>query len=172
MTTSSYLTPKCAVAEYASKGGKGVVALEDIEQGEVIAVWSGRLLTIDQVRQLPEELRAHTAQVEEGLYLTSLADDEPPDYINHSCDPNAGLCGQIVIVAMRPIRSGEEITIDYAMCDGSSFDEFDCLCGAPSCRKRVTGEDWKRQDLWLRYGNHFSPYLLRRIEDLRAQQHD
>ncbi len=152
--------------ESETKGGRGVVALEEIGQGEVIAVWSGRLLTLEGVLALPRDLRAHTAQVEEGLYLTSFASDEPPDFINHSCDPNAGLCGQIVIIAMRPIREGEEITIDYAMCDGSPYDEFECRCGAPTCRGRVTGEDWKREELWQRYAGHFSPYLLRRIKGL------
>ena len=51
---------------------------------------------------------------------------------------------------MRAIAQGEEICLDYAMCDGSSYDEFDCTCGLPDCRGRVTGEDWKRPELWER----------------------
>jgi hypothetical protein len=54
------------------------------------------------------------------------------------------------------------------MSDGSAYDEFECQCNTPHCRGRVTGNDWANPDLWERYGRHFSPYLLRRIEKLRA----
>jgi len=169
--SSSYLSPKCDVVEDTEKGGKAIVTLEPLAKGEVIAVWNGRILTFKQLAGLSDVFRAHTAQVEEGLYLTSNAADEPPDYINHSCEPNAGMSGQIVIVAMRDIAVDEEITIDYAMCDGSAFDEFPCACGSRFCRGQVTGDDWRRSDLWSRYGDHFSPYLLRRIEALRSTGH-
>jgi hypothetical protein len=164
---TSYLSPKCEVRVHAEKGGRGVFAREPLAAGETIAVWSGYLVTLDRLRQLPLDMQQHTIQVEEDLYLTSLYPDEPPDYINHSCAPNAGLSGQIALVAMRPIAPGEEVTFDYAMCDGSVYDEFDCACGAPNCRGRVAGDDWRNPDLWERYAGHFSPYLQRRIERLR-----
>ena len=72
---------------------------------------------------------------------------------------------------MRDIRPGEEICLDYAMCDGSNYDEFDCSCGSPDCRHRVTGEDWKRPELWKRYEGYFSPYLQRRITALKREGH-
>ena len=68
---------------------------------------------------------------------------------------------------MRDIEAGEELTFDYAMSDGEPYDEFDCHCGADSCRGRVTGNDWKLPKLWLKYDGYFSPYLARRIENLR-----
>jgi hypothetical protein len=122
---------------------------------------------------MPATVRRYSLQVEENQYLVSLSDCEPPDYVNHSCDPNAGLSGQITLVAMRDIQPGEEITYDYAMSDGSPYDEFNCSCGSPHCRGHVSGEDWRRTDLWLRYAGYFSPYLQRRImgaEVLRVLQ--
>lgn len=166
-SSSSYLSPKCYVAHASEKGGRAVFAAEAIEPGELIAVWSGRLVTLAQFEKLPLEFRRHTVQVEEGLYLTSLAPDEAPDYVNHSCDPNAGLSGQIALVAMKAIAAGAEITFDYAMSDGSAYDEFPCACGAVTCRRRVTGEDWRQPALWARYEGFFSPYLQRRIDRLR-----
>jgi len=167
---TAYLTDKCEVRNRDVAGGKAVVAGELIEPGEVIAVWGGRIVSTDELDELPVEIRRHTVQVEESLYLASLAADEPPDYINHSCDPDAGLAGQITIVAMQTIQPGEEVTIDYAMCDGSPYDEFDCACGSACCRGRVTGDDWRNPLLWERYGGHFSPYLLRRIAALQREQ--
>ncbi|HMY16300.1 MAG TPA: hypothetical protein PKA58_08205, partial [Polyangium sp.] len=52
---------------------------------------------------------------------------------------NAGLDGQIVLRAMRGIVPGEEICYDYAMSDGSDYDEFECTCGTPDCRQQITG---------------------------------
>jgi hypothetical protein len=151
-------------------GGKAVYAREAIEPGELLAVWSGRIVTAEELDELPEEIRRHTVQVEEGLYLASFGPDEGPDFINHSCDPNAGLAGQVAIVALARIRPGEEVTIDYAMCDGSPYDEFDCACGSPICRGRVTGDDWRNPVLWERYAGHFSPYLERRIRTLKGRR--
>jgi hypothetical protein len=34
----------------------------------------------------------------------------------------------------------------------------------------VTGEDWRRPDLWARYAGHFSPYLERRIKALKRRR--
>jgi uncharacterized protein len=168
--STAYLTDKCEVRNHYVAGGKTVVALNLIEPGEVIAVWSGRIVQADEFDMLPAEIRRHTAQVEENLYLASLGPDEPPDFINHSCEPNAGLRGQITIVAMQTIRPGEEVTIDYAMCDGSPYDEFNCACGSASCRGWVTGEDWRDPALWQRYAGYFSPYLERRIAALQRGQ--
>jgi SET domain-containing protein len=151
-------------------GGFGLFAREPIRAGELLAVWSGRIVTPQQLDRLPEEIQRHTVQVEEDLYLASIYPDEPADYFNHSCDPNAGLSGQIVIVALRDLFGAEEVCIDYAMCDGSPYDEFECQCHTPNCRKRVTGNDWRRPELWQRYAGHFSPYLQRRIDQLRASQ--
>jgi hypothetical protein len=167
-SSSAYLSPKCMVVKAPEKGGHAVIACQPLDKGELIAVWSGRIVDDDALKELPAALRQHSVQVEEGLFLTSLKPDEAPDYINHCCDPNAGLSGQIAVVAMRPIAPGEEITFDYAMSDGSGYDEFSCACGASTCRRRVTGEDWRLAELWRRYDGYFSPYLQRRIAALRA----
>jgi hypothetical protein len=165
--STAYLTDKCEVQNRDVTGGKAVFARDVIEPGELVAIWSGRIVTAEELDELAPEIRRHTVQVEEGLYLASLSADEPPDFINHSCEPNAGLDGQIAIVAMQRIRPGDEVTIDYAMCDGSPYDEFKCACGSLSCRGRVSGDDWRKPTLWERYAGHFSPYLGRRIEALR-----
>ena len=54
------------------------------------------------------------------------------------------------------------------MSDGNPYDEFVCACEAPNCRKYVSGSDWTIPALWERYHGHFSPYLQRRIEQLRS----
>jgi hypothetical protein len=75
--------------------------------------------------------------------------------------------GAAQVVAMRDIEVGEALTFDYAMSDGSNYDEFVCACGAAACRRSVTGNDWTRSDLQQRYAGYFAPYITRRIAALR-----
>lgn len=161
--THSFLSKKCEVRQTGDRGGHTVVARQAIAKGELIVVWSGKLVEGGELEALPATVRRYSLQVEEDHYLVSLSDCEPADYVNHSCSPNAGLSGQIGLVAMRDISAGEEVTYDYAMSDGSPYDEFTCGCGSVECRGRVSGDDWKRSELWQRYAGYFSPYLQRRI---------
>ncbi len=167
--TTSYLSPKLDARPSPSNGGYGVYALEAVHTGELLAVWGGDVVNSEQLAGLALRTQQHSIQVEENLYLIPTRPPEPADYVNHSCEPNAGLMGQITLVALRDIVPGEEVCFDYAMCDGSPYDEFECACGAPACRRRINRNDWARPELWERYNGHFSPYLQRRIDRLRSQ---
>jgi hypothetical protein len=142
-------------------GQRAAFAAAPIEAGEVVAVWGGEVIDgLELATRAGSNF--NTVQVEEGLYLTSTIPG-PADWINHSCDPNLGIRGQIVLVAMRPIAAGEELAFDYAMTDGSDYDVFDCACGAPLCRGRIDGNGWMLPELQARYRGFFSDYLARRI---------
>jgi SET domain-containing protein len=154
--------------EYPDKGGYGLFALEAVAQDEVLVAWSGPVLTLAEVRALSRAEQGHTMQIDDELYLGPASMVEPADYVNHSCDPNAGIRGQVVLVALRAIAPGEEVCFDYAMADGSPFDEFECGCETAKCRGRVTGNDWQLPELWARYDGYFSAYLQRRIAKMRA----
>jgi hypothetical protein len=84
-------------------------------------------------------------------------------HLNHSCEPNLGLQGQIVYVALRDIDPGEELTLDYAMMDDEAY-EMPCRCGANTCRGTITGVDWKKPEIQKRYDGYFSWYIQRRID--------
>lgn len=66
-------------------------------------------------------------------------------FINHSCEPNVGFAGNVVLVAMRDIAAGEELTTDYAL-----FDDYDgamdCTSGTLSCRRTIGGRDWQSRN--------------------------
>jgi hypothetical protein len=158
-----WLTPKAEGRRTAGLG-EGTFARETIAAGEPIARWTGRVVGLAELTQLPRRLRANSIQIDVDAYLV------PPrlvsgDHVNHSCEPNAGLHGDRMLVALRDIAAGEEISYDYAMSDSSRYDEFACRCGSPVCRGAVTGEDWKLPDLRERYRDYFSPYLQRLIDE-------
>jgi hypothetical protein len=142
----------------------GVFACVPVSAGELLVVWSGELFSAETLASLPPLRRQRSVQIEDDLYMVPTRPGEPADFVNHSCNPNAGLVGQISLRAMRAIAPGEEICYDYAMSDGSPYDEFVCGCGAPNCRGRIRGEDWRRPELQARYAGWFSPYLQRRIQ--------
>lgn len=160
---TSYMSPK--LEGRTVPFGRGIFAKDSIIRGEVLSVWGGEVTRGAHFRRLPPAVRQISVQVEDDLYLVPGVEGAA-EWFNHSCSPNAGMTGQIALVALRDIEAGEEVCYDYAMSDGSPYDEFTCYCGAPECRGRITGDDWRRPELWQRYGRHFSPYLQRRIEQL------
>jgi hypothetical protein len=83
-------------------------------------------------------------------------------FLNHSCEPNIGFGGNVVLVAMRDIAAGEELTTDYALFDDHD-EAMDCTCGRATCRGRIHGRDWRRLDLQERYRGYFAWYLERRL---------
>ncbi|HLT35795.1 MAG TPA: SET domain-containing protein-lysine N-methyltransferase [Enhygromyxa sp.] len=147
--------------------GFGLYAVERIEPGELLVRWGGLVMGRVGLARLPAALQSISLQIDEEQFLVPLRPCAA-DRVNHSCDPNAGMSGPLTLVAMRVIMPGEEVCYDYAMSDGSDYDEFECGCGAASCRGRVTGQDWRQPALWQRYAGYFSPYLERRIAALGA----
>ena len=146
----------------------GVFACEPVEKGELLVIWGGRILTESELDPEMPHFTQRVLQIEEGLYMLQPEPLEPSDYFNHSCSPNAGFSGQIALVAMHEIEVGEEVCFDYAMCDGTPYDEFICSCDTEHCRGNITGEDWKRPELRERYTGYYIPYLQRRIDMLNA----
>ncbi len=165
-----YLSPKLEVRAEPEKGGFGVYAIEAVAAGEVVSVWGGYIVNAEQLDGLPHDVQQHSVQIEEGLYSATIGGAESADFINHSCDPNLGLRGQITLVALRDIEAGEEVCFDYAMTDSTPYDEFECHCGSANCRGTVRGEDWQLPELWAKYAGYFSPYLQRRIDRLAQEQ--
>lgn len=158
----NWLTPKAQVRDAGGKG-MGSYVIEPITAGESVAAFGGWVADEAELRSLPAERISRTMQIDEHLYLVSGETADPGDYVNHSCTPNCGLAGNMLVVAMRDIAIGEELTFDYAMSDGGDYDEFDCLCGLAECRGVVTGRDWRLPELQSRYAGWFSPYLARKI---------
>jgi uncharacterized protein len=85
-------------------------------------------------------------------------------FINHSCNPNVGFHGRNVIVAMRDINVGEELTADYAM-GGAPLVPLKCKCRAANCRKWITGEDWRDKSLQRQYKGYFTPIVAQFIAE-------
>jgi SET domain-containing protein len=167
MVVSSYISPKARKGGPSTIEGRGLVAVAPIARDEIVAIKGGHIVDTATLRSLPERLANSDVQIADGFHLVALeeAEYEPVIlFINHSCEPNVGFAGNIVLVAMRDIDPGEELTTDYALFDDDGGGgEMECRCGTASCRGTIGGRDWQRPELQRRYGNYFSWYLLRRL---------
>ncbi len=165
MTVSSFISPKAAKGRSSDIEGRGLVAVAPIAAGEIVAIKGGHIVDTATLRTLPERLQNSDVQIADGFHLVALAEAEYEPvmlFLNHSCEPNVGFAGNIVLVAMRGIAAGEELTTDYALFD--DYDgEMECRCGTASCRGVISGRDWQRPELQQRYGDYFSWYLRRRF---------
>jgi SET domain-containing protein len=166
MSNLSYISPKAAVKQ-SSIHGRGLFAIEPIKLGEIVCVKGGHIFNRETLQQIAETLGPAEIQIGEDLFIGPLNEQEREGsmiFSNHSCEPNIGVQGQIVFVALRDIEAGEELTHDWATTDDDSY-ELECKCGAASCRKVITGQDWRRPDLQEKYTGYMSWYLVRKITE-------
>jgi D-alanine-D-alanine ligase len=143
----------------------GMFAVADLAPGEVIEQYEEQahyLVTRRHVMQnwssgKQEWFRQYAYPLTDELWC--MWSDNPADWkpINHACDPNSWLDG-LNLVARRPIRRGEEITIDYATFCGEQMQAFVCTCGSPDCRGIIRGTDYC-EPFVARYGEHLSDYI-------------
>ena len=107
---SSWISPKAYKGVSSRTSGRGLFATEQISAGEIVAVKGGHIVTTTQLRELPDPLPNSEIQIADGLHLVAVSPEEYEPvmlFINHSCEPNVGFAGNIVLVAMRELIAGE-----------------------------------------------------------------
>ncbi len=149
--------------------GRGLFSVAVIRTGEVVVVKGGYVFDRQTRDELAKTLGPTEIQIDDDLFIGPTSHEEREDSmmcLNHSCDPNVGIVGQILFQAMRDIEPDEELTFDYATGDDDDW-TLDCGCGTASCRGRVTGKDWQKVDVQRRYVGWFSGCLERKIALLK-----
>lgn len=153
--------------------GKGLFATADIRAGEM--TWQQgpdeQRYHIDTIRGWPPEKQEnfwrYAYQVGDGWYHgpESGVVTDPADYMNHSCDPNTWFVDDALMVARRDIKTGEEITYDYATSETAESFVLHCKCGAPNCRQVVRGTDYRKNEaVRQQYGKHVMAHVYNGAE--------
>ena len=164
MTLASYRSPKTSVRP-SRIVGRGLFADGPIAEGEIVCVKGGHLVTKVEFANYKGVANEAELQVADDLFLSPVSDAEFEGlmmFLNHSCEPNVGVQGQVVFVAMRAVAAGEELTLDYATIERPA-EPMPCRCGAGGCRRVITGQDWRKPELQRKYGRYFAWYLLERM---------
>lgn len=132
--------------------GRGLVATQDIAKGEFIGFIKGPVRY--EVNQTLRETFSNPDWV--GFKRNHWVDPEPPfKYLNHACSASCGVKGVRTLHAVRNIKKGEELTIDYSTTELDENWFLDCQCKLPECRKRVASI----QSLPKRVFNRYDPYI-------------
>jgi uncharacterized protein len=163
--TASYLSPKTRIAR-SPIHGRGLFASRALRKGEIVAIKGGHVLDRPTLRRVRHRIAESYLQIDDGFYIGAIMGREVRKnkmFLNHSCEPNVGMRGQVTFVALRDIKAGEELTYDWAMEENSSARTL-CHCRARRCRKILTGHDWKIPRLQRKYRGYFSAYLQAKID--------
>jgi uncharacterized protein len=129
---------------------------------------------INNIRHMKD---AHTIQYDVDKHASI---DLPARFVNHICGvANIGI--QVIygkdkkcaigdknvddisfeFYAMKEIRMGEEILWDYETTEYDMLSKFECLCGSPVCRKKLTGFRDHSNNVLDAYGEKWvAPYIL------------
>jgi len=164
----SWFNPKL-ISRNSGEIGDAVFANEGIKKGELLAIFGGKIITFKEESLLPLKLRDLGLLIHDNFVISPVNHKESADNFNHSCDPNAGIRGQICLEAMRNIKKGEQVTFDYAMCLSYSkkhspyYYKMKCLCTSKKCRGYITADDWKISELQSRYKGYFQYYIQEKI---------
>jgi D-alanine-D-alanine ligase len=150
--------------------GWGLHATRDVAAGEVVERHEERPVHLVSRRHAERTFDAvHRRWLAEyawpvGDGVLAMWSDRPEDWrpLNHSCDPNCWLDG-LDVVARRPLRAGDAVTLDYATFCGPDTAEFLCRCGTALCRALVGPRDHLDPVLRARYAGHLSDWVERAV---------
>jgi hypothetical protein len=126
--------------------GFGIYATSDLKRGEIVfrgEERAQRLATRSHILETwpPDQVevfRQYAMAVGNGVFM--LWDEDPREWApqNHSCNANTAYSG-LNLIALRDIRCGEELTIDYGGLANPEAAPFTCACGAENCRGIIRG---------------------------------
>ena len=154
----SWRSPKMTIGA-SLISGQGNIAIADIKKDEILAVRSGHIVALTEALKLVPSLGYVFLQLSNELALSPLNADEVQDiccFWNHSCNANVGMRGDVCFVAMKDIPAGQELCIDYATIAAHPL-EINCTCKNANCRKKISGEDWKRLLVKEEYTDFIAP---------------
>ncbi|KAG5222668.1 histone-lysine N-methyltransferase ASHH [Salix suchowensis] len=126
------------------KCGSGIVADEDIKQGEFVIEYVGEVIDDNTCEERlwkmkhRGETNFYLCEINRNMVIDATYKGNKSRYINHSCCPNTEmqkLMTRIGIFATRDIQKGEHLTYDYQFVQFGA--DQDCHCGASGCRKKL-----------------------------------
>lgn len=142
--------PRTVLKHISTTTGYGVFASEFIPAGTVTCVKHDPDIVMDPTHQLLNhpiyrpliDKYAHTDASGKRIPGWELG-----KYINHSCQSSTIRTGYGFEIALRDIRAGEELTVDYGL--RNINDPILCECRAETCRETITGSDVDHHyDMW------------------------
>lgn len=125
---------------FSGMSGTGIIASRDIDLGTAVwgpcatcHIWDGARLGAT-VPAVVEWLNEYGYRLSDGKVILPCMGAH---LLNHSCNASVLDYGLSVGIAVRDIKAGEEVTIDYRTFRHELPWEFACSCGTPTCVETV-----------------------------------
>ena len=148
------IAPQFEIFENIETGFQSLVAAQDFEQGTVLTK-----IDYETILNTPD---IHSVQMGENQHIIP-----KPDYLkfmNHSCSPNVFWdLNKMEILALRKIKSGEEIVFFYPSTEWKMTEPFHCLCKNKNCLILIEGAHNLSPDSFSKY--KFSDYVALKAGD-------
>lgn len=134
--------------------GKGIFAARNIKEGEIVSIIKGKIINWVVIDKKTSAFGPNWI----GCGKNKWIDPKPPfNYLNHSCNPNVGIKGSKIVVALKNIQKGEEILIDYSITEHDQLWQLEkkCKCGSKNCRKVIKSIQFLPKNVY----NKYMPYV-------------
>jgi len=118
--------------------GQGCFATVRFLRRRKIAEYTGERITNAEAERRGKRRILRISGLDQRYSLDGSRGGNGTHYINHSCRPNAfmqTIGRKLLILALRDIRAGEEITVDYV--ETMHSDRKRCTCRVPGCRGTI-----------------------------------
>ncbi|MDE3195499.1 MAG: SET domain-containing protein-lysine N-methyltransferase [Acidobacteriota bacterium] len=118
----------------------GVYAEENIPARRKVMEYTGERISRRETKRRSERggSMVYLFTLDDYWTLDGSVGGSGAEYINHCCDPNIVTVirgGHILYMSRRPIRKGEELTVDYHF--AKDIEKYVCKCGAAACRGTI-----------------------------------
>jgi len=113
----------------------GVFAEEDIPAWRKVIEYIGERISVKESERRFNPKRSYLFELTTRTHLDGAIGGSGAEYINHSCDPNLKtriLRKHILYYSTRPIKAGDELTVDYRY--DHDTERMPCHCGSSKCR--------------------------------------
>jgi len=140
--------------------GYGLFARTNIKKGETLFIIKGKKVPVKINSPKDSEELPNAIGVDKGVWIDPKVTN-PLVYLNHSCDPNSGIKGTVTIVALKQIKKGEHITIDYSITEGDKYWRLagKCKCGAKNCRGTIRSIHYLPKRIYVKYMPYIPQFL-------------
>lgn len=144
--------PKTILKHISDDIGYGVFASEFIPAGTITYARDDLEIVIDSQHRLLKHA-VYGPLVDKYAYIEAsgkyVIGWDLSKYVNHSCNANTMSTGYGFEIAIRDIRAGEELSVDYGFLNINS--PLYCACQHVNCRKTITRADIEHYaDAWDR----------------------
>ena len=117
---------------------RGVYAAEDIPARRKVIEYMGEKINRKETKRRGEGAITYLFTLNDYWTLDGSVGGSGAEIINHSCDANLrswNFMGHILYMSKRPIRRGEELTVDYRF--ARDIERVPCKCGSEKCRGTI-----------------------------------